>query len=112
MTDNEVIAQLVAERERLWEALCAVLGIGLYLAQTLWRVVRERNCCRELLHREQQSNMKKQNELLRSNIARQNETLRVVLTAFASGEPVTLADLLSSAERDWSLSSSRTPSDR
>jgi hypothetical protein len=111
MTDNEVIQQLVAERERLVEALCAALGIGLYLAQTIWRLVRERNYSRELCHREQQRNISRENELLQSNIARQNETLRVVLTAFASGEPVTLEDLLSSAERDWSLRSSRTPSE-
>lgn len=32
-----------------------------------------------------------------------NETLRIVSTAFASGEPLTLGDLLSSAERDFSL---------
>lgn len=109
MTDNEVIAQLVAERERLWEALCAALGIGLYLAQALWRVVRERNCSRELLLREQQSHMRKQNELLRSNIALQNETLRVVLQAFASAEPTTLDDLLTQAEHDWRAVSSKTP---
>ncbi len=109
MTDNEVIAQLVAERERLWEALCAALGIGLYLAQSLWRSIRERNCSRELLLREQQSNMKKLLELSRANIETHNETLRVVLTAFASGEPITLDDLLSHAERDWSLRSSKTP---
>lgn len=111
MTDNEVIAQLVAERERLWEALCAALGIGLYLAQALWRVVRERNCSRELLLREQQSNMRRLLELSRANVETHNETLRVVLQAFASAQPTTLDDLLTQAEHDWNLRSSKTPSD-
>jgi hypothetical protein len=91
------------------EELLLALGIGSYLARSIWKVVRERNYCRELLVREQHSNTQKQNELLRLSIERQNELLRVVLTAFASGEPTTLDDLLSHAERDWSLKSSKTP---
>lgn len=35
-----------------------------------------------------------------------NETLRIVSTAYAQGEQPTLDDLLSHAERDWSLRSS------
>lgn len=93
----------------LYDMLYAALGIGLYQAQTIWRLARERNYCRELLLREQQSHIQKQNELLKRHIARQNELLKVVLTAFSSGEPATLEDLLSSAERDWSLRSSGTP---
>jgi len=91
------------------EAICSALGTGLLAAKTIWRVVRERNYSRELCRREQHSNMLRQNELLRLSIERQNELLRVVLTAFASGELVTLDDLLSHAERDWSLKSSKTP---
>ena len=91
------------------EELLLALGIGSYLARSIWKVVRERNYCRELLVREQHSNTLKQNELLRLSIERQNELLRVVLTAFAAGEPTTLEDLLSHAERDWSLKSSKTP---
>lgn len=95
--------------DQLTEALFALLGLGLYQAQTIWRLVRERNYCRELLLREQQSHMRKQNELLKSNIERQNEMLRVLATAYASAEPATLDDLLTRAEHDWSLRSSRTP---
>lgn len=80
------------------DVLYAALGLGSLLAQNLWRVTRERNCCRELLRLEQQR-----------NIAQQNETLRILSTAYASGEPTTLDDLLSSAERDFTLRSSRTP---
>jgi hypothetical protein len=109
MTDNEVIQQLVAERERLWEALFGALGIGSYLAQTIWRLVRERNYSRELCHREQQRNISRENELLQSNIERQNEMLRVLATAYASAEPATLDDLLSRAEHDWNVRSSKTP---
>lgn len=100
----------LTELERtLLELLCAALGLGLYLARVTWRVVRERNYCRELLTREQQRNISRENELLKSNIARHNETLRIVCTAFAVGEPTTLEDLLSAAEHDWSVRSSKTP---
>jgi hypothetical protein len=91
------------------EELLLALGIGSYLAQAFWRVVRERNCCRALLVREQHSHMKQQSETLRNSIERQNELLRILATAFASGEPPTLESLLSHAERDWSLTSSKTP---
>jgi hypothetical protein len=85
------------------------LGIGLSVARTMWRVVRERNYSRELLLREQQSRISSESEQLRQSIERQNEMLKLVLTAFASGEPPTLESLLSSAEQDWSLTSSKTP---
>jgi hypothetical protein len=42
---------------------------------------------------------------------RQNETVRSLSEAYAKGEPPTLDDLLSNAERDWSLRSSKTPSE-
>jgi len=90
--------------------LFAALCIGLYQARTIWRLVRERNYCRELLAREQQLHIAKQSETLKNSIARQNEMLRILARAFASGEPTTLDDLLQNAEEDWSLRSSRTPS--
>lgn len=40
---------------------------------------------------------------------RQNETVKTLSDSYARGEPPTLDDLLSSAERDWSLRSSVTP---
>jgi hypothetical protein len=110
MTDSEALQQLVTERERLLQALCAALGIISLLVQVLWRVVRERNCSRELLLREQQSHMQRQSELLKASIETHNETLRVVLQAFASAQPTTLDDLLTQAEHDWNLRSSKTPS--
>ncbi len=95
--------------DQLTQALFALLGLGLYQAQTIWRLVRERNYCRELLVREQRSHMQKQNELLKSNIERQNEMLRVLATAYASAEPATLDDLLMRAEHDWRVQSCKTP---
>jgi hypothetical protein len=97
--------------EQLIEALLALCGIGLLQGQVIWRLVRERNYSRELCLREQQRNISRENELLRKSVEMQNETLRVVLTAFASAQPVTLDDLLTQAERDWSLRPSRTPSE-
>lgn len=94
------------------EVLCAALGIISLQARTIWKLVRERNYCRELCLREQRLHMQKQSETSKNSIAQHNETLRIVLTAFAAGEPITLDDLLSSAERDWSLKSSKTPSGR
>lgn len=93
----------------LLEALCAALGLGSYLARTTWRIVRERNYSRELLRREQQSNIQKQSETLRRSIERENELLKILATAYASEAPTTLDDLLNHAERDWSLRSSKTP---
>lgn len=99
------------ELHLLYAALCAALGIISLQARTIWRLVRERNYSRELCLREQQSHMQKQSETLRNSIERQNELLKILATAFASAEPVTLDDLLSHAERDWSLKSSKTPSE-
>jgi hypothetical protein len=99
------------QTHQLIAAFCAALGIVSLQARTIWQLVRERNYCRELLVREQQSHMQKQSETLRNSIERQNELLKILATAFASAEPVTLDDLLSHAERDWSLKSSKMPSD-
>lgn len=95
----------------LFAVVYAVLSTGWFLGHTMWRLVRERNYCRELLRREQQLHSSKQHELLRSNIEQQNSLLRIVSTAYASGEPVTLDDLLTRAEQDFNLRSSRTPPD-
>ncbi len=106
-------------RFAFYEIVGGSLGLGSYLVHTIWRIVRERNCCRELLAREQRSHTlkltehtQKQSELLKNNIERQNEQLRILATAFSSGEPITLDDLLSNAERDWSLRSSNSPPER
>jgi hypothetical protein len=58
-----------------------------------------------MLRRQARWQVKLLEEQRLSHIASQNETVRIMSTAYASGEPVTLADLLSSAERDWSLRS-------
>lgn len=90
----------MSDHHTLYDVLFAALGLGSYLARLIWKLVRERNYSRELLRRQQQR-----------DIERQNELLKILCTAFASGEPTTLDDLLSHAERDWSVKSSRTPSD-
>lgn len=91
----------MSDPHTLYDVLFAALGLGSYLARLIWRLVRERNYSQELLRREQQR-----------SIERQNEMLKILATAYASGEPTTLDDLLNDAERDWSLRSSKTPSDR
>ena len=104
--------ELTTNELRLLQALLLALGIGLYLARTLWAVVRERNYCRELLLREQQSHMQRQRETLSNAIKRQNEMLRILARAYASGEPTTLEDLLQNDDDDWRLLSSQKPPDR
>ena len=86
------------DHRTLYDVLFAALGLGSYLAQNTWRLTRERNCCRELLRREQQRNIEQQNELVKT-----------LATAFASAEPPTLDDLLNHAEHDWSVKSCKTP---
>ena len=86
--------------------LLLALGIGSFLGLSLWRTVRERNSCRELLVREQRRNTSRESELLQKNLEQQNELVRILATAFSSGEPLTLDDLLSRAERDFQLRSS------
>lgn len=101
--------QLTPNELHLLQALLLALGIGLYQARTIWRLVRERNYSRELLIREQRSHMQKQSATLQSAIKRQNEMLRILARAYASGEPTTLEDLLQNDDDDWRLLSSKTP---
>lgn len=70
-------------------ALCASLIV-------IWQLYRRQRYLTAALDR-----------LQRQRISDANETWRIACTAFASGEPITLDDLLSSAERDWSLRSSK-----
>lgn len=75
------------------------LGVISYCLMRMW-----------LLHRQTRW-LRRHSELQeRRAIDSSNETLRIVSTAFASGEPVTLDDLLSSAERDFTLKQSATAS--
>lgn len=71
------------------------LLIGLWWVKLTFGLFRRTRYLEELVRREQQR-----------SITRQNELLKTLATAFASGEPTTLDDLLSHAERDWSLKSS------
>lgn len=91
------------------EVVLAALGLGSYLVKTIWALVRALNSSRELLVREQRSNIARLKSEQRKNIERQNELVKTLATAFASGRPPTLEDLLSKAELDWSLKSSKTP---
>lgn len=77
------------------------LGAISYFLLRIWMLKRQRRWLRKHSELEGQR-----------VIASSNETLRIVSTAYASGEPHTLDDLLSSAERDWSLRSSEPPSER
>lgn len=73
-------------------ALCFVL-VG------IWRSYRTRQLHAEHLERERQ-------RLTRFAFEQVNETSRTLSTAFANDNPPTLSELLSHAERDWSLHSS------
>jgi hypothetical protein len=99
------------DEHQVWEVVFALSALGLYQAKTIWRLVRERNYSRELLVREQRLHMQKQTELQRNSIARQNDIIKLLATAYASAQPATLDELLQNTELDWSLRSSRTPSD-
>lgn len=88
---RDALLPLLAER---WHEL----GVIFYLLLRTWTLRRRSVWLRRLLELEQ-----------RRHIASQNETVKILSTAFASGEPPTLDDLLSHAERDWSLRSSRPP---
>lgn len=75
------------------------LGGICYLLLRIWLLRRQKKWQQELLARQRQQ-----------HIDSQNETLRIMSTAYASEEPQTLEDLLSHAERDWSLRSSERQS--
>lgn len=75
------------------------LGALLFVLANIWRNYRTRMLHAEHLERERLRHM-------RFTYEQSNETLRTASTAFASEEPQTLEDLLSHAERDWSLKSS------
>lgn len=81
---------------RIFVELSTLFGLLL----STWSRSRERKWQARLLALSQQQ-----------GISRQNETVRILSTAFASGEPLTLDDLLSSAERDFTLRSSEKPSE-
>lgn len=79
------------------------LGVISYSAIRIWQLKRRTRW------------LKRHSELTEQRLTERvfwqsNETLRIVSTAYAHGEPATLDDLLSSAERDWSLKSSSPPS--
>lgn len=88
---------------------CSLLGMWLLYRTNRWLAEHlERERTRYDAHKRKRKELAtKQRE---REIARQNELLRVISEAYAHGEPHTLDDLLSHAERDFTLRSSRTPS--
>jgi hypothetical protein len=99
-------------RQQLLEYLARVVpyafGGGFVLVTNSWRLSRQNRYLRELLRRQKLESDEQLKQSEQRSVERQNETLRIVCTAYASGEPLTLADLLSKADRDWSLRSSAT----
>lgn len=79
-----------------WVLALLALGAGLSLAMTTYHLFRRTKFLTARLEYEQQR-----------RIAVANETWRTASTAYAAAEPTTLDDLLSSAERDFSLRSSK-----
>lgn len=90
-----MLTQLYQRLAPHWHELGA---IAFFLART-WLLHRQMKWQRELLARQRQQ-----------HIDSHNETIKIMSTAYASEEPQTLDDLLSHAERDWSLRSSEPPS--
>lgn len=87
--------------------LVSLLGTFCSLMLT-WVLTRTNRWLREQVAHERQLTQ----QHIEREFARQNETVRTLSTAFAQGEPQTLDDLLSSAERDWSLTSFGPSSER
>ncbi len=88
--------------QQLWNALAPhwhEFGVISYCLVRIWLLRRQKKWQNELLARQRQQ-----------HIDSQNETVRIMSTAYASEEPQTLEDLLSHAERDWSIRSSERPS--
>jgi|SRR5262245_331536 len=80
-----------------WE----VLGVGCAYLIRGWMAWRRRRWLERLLELQR-----------REHISQQNGTIEIMSSAYSSGEPLTLEDLLSRAERDFSLRSSRSGSER
>lgn len=97
------------EPRSLNDLLYAALLAGSWWIKLTFALYRRTKYLEELCRRLQQQASEREREILRQSLERQNETLRIVTTAYASGEPITLDDLLSHAERDWSVKSSRKP---
>lgn len=92
---ERLLALLGPHWHELWVIFYSLMGI--------WSLFRQRRYSDVLLARQEQQTIERVFKEV-------NETQRTLSTAFAQGEPQTLADLLSSAERDWSLRSYGPPS--
>jgi hypothetical protein len=97
------------EPRSLKDLLYAALLVGSWWMKLTCALYRRNRYLEELCRRLQQQGSERERVLLKESLERQNELLRIVATAYASGEPTTLDDLLSHAERDWSLRSSKKP---
>ena len=97
------------EPRTIKDLLYAALLVGSWWMKLTYALYRRNRYLEELCRRLQQESSERERQILRESLERQNETLRIVSTAYASGEPITLDDLLSHAERDWSLRSSKKP---
>ena len=97
------------EPRTIKDLLYAALLVGLWWIKLTFALYRRTRYLEELCRRLQQQSSERERAALKESLERQNELLRIVATAFASGEPITLDDLLSHAERDWSLRSSKKP---
>lgn len=80
-----------------WE----VLGVGSAYLLRGWMLRRRMRWLEKLLELQRQR-----------HTSSHNETIEIMSTAYSSEEPLTLEDLLSRAERDFSLRSSGTGSER
>ena len=99
----------MSETRSLRDLLYAALLAGLWWIKLTYALYRRTRYLEEALERQRLHSSERERAMLRESLERQNELLRIVATAYASGEPITLDDLLSHAERDWSVKSSRKP---
>lgn len=91
-----------------WQALKEPL-VTLFSLVAIWLLYRTNRWLATQLERERTRFDKQMSAQHEREMRRQNETVKTLSEAYALGEPPTLDDLLSSAERDFSVRSSVTP---
>lgn len=100
------------EPRSLRDLLYVALSVGLWWIKFTFQLWRRTKYLEELLRRQEQRSSDEKHAMLRESLERQNELVKILAEGFATGELPTLESLLSNAEREWSLRSSKTPPGR
>ncbi len=100
---------MTPEPRSLADLVYAALLAGCWWIKLTFSLWRRTKYLEELLRRQEQRSSEREHAMLRESLERQNELLKILAEGFATGELPTLESLLSNAEREWSLRSSKTP---